>query len=120
MGEAGSGYRRPTRRRSPVSIDRQIAEVVMGWTFEDDLHYRDHADCYVTDGRPFLPSSNWADAGLVVEKMRERGWEMVLNVVHNSSRAKFLRGIPHGYAEAEADTAPLAICRAALAAMKGE
>jgi len=69
-------------------------------------------------------STSWEGCGLVVERMRELGWEVTLDTlgtlpdVPNPYAATFIRWHvewPDG--EGEAPTAPEAVCRAALAAL---
>lgn len=101
-------------------LDTKVAEVVMGWTRVDDLHYRDANGQYMTDGSTFSPSTDWGDAGLVVEKMRQQGRDFVMESNGGEWWAQFAGTEPFLSGHSDGDTAPLAICRAALAALGKE
>lgn len=115
-------------------LDALVAEKVMGWHIVTDFDLRppekhwNNAKGYVclvagnklNDGREmkgFSPSTDIADAWKVVEKMRERGLDVYLRFV-STWTAEFdsVSGDVNGFADA--DTAPLAICLAALKAVQ--
>lgn len=98
-------------------LDRLIAEKAIGW------RWNEHQNWYEGSGggtgrvrTSFAPSQNISDAWEVVEALKAAEWtfEMVSEVrwyVH-------LGHDEHHDARGEAETAPLAICRAALAAAR--
>ena len=98
---------------SPRDLDAAIAERLFGWKY--------------IDGIPAY-STTWDGAGLVVEAMRERGWWVTIRHCGNGP-GKFgwfvdFTHEPTQYrgrrTDAVADTAPLAIARAALAALDAD
>lgn len=113
-------------------LDALVAEKVMGWHYADrqKMGWGDGPPVVVTDlgeesGRPTIqgwsPSTDIAAAFQVVEKMRERGLTVVID------------GTPGGFWCCEfsifgsetfhtgrADSLPLAICLASLAAIESE
>lgn len=104
-------------------LDSLIAERVLGWE-----PYWGHQGEYIGAKRPvtngwrredFRPSTTWAGMGLVVEAMEARGYRFDLG--SHPWHAAFLS--PSFEWERDprekADTAPLAICRAALTALEG-
>ena len=118
-----------------TDINRQVAEQVMG--FEYTLHFysksNDDAWSWYKDGRFYLeesdfnPSENISDAWLVVEKMRELKWDFELktpsqrSIKQNGCKpawATFANGFTYG--DSVAETAQLAICKAALEAVRKE
>lgn len=118
-------------REAGRELDALIAEKVMGWTV--DPIYRmytgagmRHAVGNNLDTR-FNPSTNIAAAWEVVEKMRERGdWVnlegdkegWMVEVWPFTADDSWAGGGFYGEdVKAKADTAPLAICRAALKAL---
>jgi virulence-associated protein VagC len=97
-------------------IDRLVAEKVMGW--KDAFEVWGLDDVWITDEgekRIFNPTTEIADAWQVVEKLTygktdfETYFELQLFYMHYY--AKFRKH------EAKAETAPLAICLAALKAV---
>ena len=92
-------------------IDVFVAEKVMGWSKHSVVWYIDDKPFRISD---FSPSTQIADAWLVVEKLKERfdieiscnvqGWTMY---VYNDT-----------YSGIYAPAAPLAICLAALKAVE--
>lgn len=96
-------------------IDRQVAEQVMGWKQRANT-----MACYDEDGDDFLPSDNISDAWLVVEKMRNIGWQLELDVQEG---AYFVPVVIRDRINTRAFctdiyTYPEAISRAALEAVK--
>jgi hypothetical protein len=88
------------------------AESMGGWEpfFEDGT---------ITFGGPPRYSADMADAWAVVEAMRGRGWRIDLAQASDDSwGAEFYRLDSERTATAQMDTAALAICRAALAAVE--
>ena len=106
-------------------LDRLVAEKVMGFVSEDYVppgrwHCR-------PDGREewFQPSTNIAHAWEVVERLDAQGWDVVVincTGCHGEAGrwAADIVNDEHGAIGVHADTAPLAICLAALAAVAGE
>jgi hypothetical protein len=122
-------------------LDALIAEKVMGWT-------RYPAGMHPTDNRtisgvlycpPYYPydagsanvvpyySTNISEAWEVVTKLAERGLWMTMLTPFNAADGFHVAYTPHGEAQWQAglgtviaDTAPLAICRAALKALDKE
>jgi hypothetical protein len=100
-------------------LDREVAEKVMGLTI-DPLVESEWTYCFWSDGKRLpLYSSNIAAAWLVVEKMRERGCYFRYDD-SNGPWALFGVEVWTRFWTAEADTAPEAICRAALSAVKAK
>jgi hypothetical protein len=131
-------------------LDALIAEKVMGWSSQADGLYwdagnhrtrlvlgsiiakkRDEMGLENAHGFVFAPSTNIADAWEVVEKLgRWRGFDFML-VMPNPEQTFHLHTYEAGWYEAtndgperrvvsDADTAPLAICLAALKAVSQE
>ena len=121
-------------------LDALIAEKVMGWaaTHEDELYIwfndgvpgppkRFCSDIDYYRENPFFwsPSTQIADAWLVVEKLREMGAWISLGAKDGAFNWDF-RGIIREEQDderrfiAHAATAPLAICLAALKAVEGD
>lgn len=76
-----------------------------------------HWQCYGIAGRY---STLIAPAFEVVEELDKRGWRMGVSREHGTSGNRYWRAYvsyDHGSTAASADTAPLAICRAALKAV---
>lgn len=97
-------------------LDREVAEKVMGWKWNSGLLWWDVPPDGTNIVADFQPSSNIADAWLVVEKMPMSIWPVFkgfeATVYHWCAE---LEGDYEGFAEA--DTAPEAICKAALKAI---
>ena len=72
----------------------------------------------VEDGETCSPSESWDDMGRVVERMRELGWTLAIYVGPTTVTATF--DPKSAQFEGTAETAPLAVCRAALKALEGE
>lgn len=130
-----------------AELDRIVAEAVMGldwgktagWWFADPacgvtIRFRSDAVSEYDNWKPWAPSTNIAHAWEVVERMATRGvfisvgpteadrgesvsgYEAHAYGSHKSERAGL---IDHeGYLDVTAETAPMAICKAALAALK--
>ncbi len=88
-------------------LDRIVAERVMGLTDASDDDYR-----------AWQPSTNIAHAWEVVERLRPTGARLILTDYGPDWDAVFRRS-DDTYECAQADTAPLAICLAALRAVGG-
>ena len=103
-------------------LDAQVAEKVMGWTVQDD-YLRDSHGYYMRSlegcSADWSPSTSISDAWLVVEEMRKRGFQVVVRTpaVFSLSRCEISES--SSMWTGEADTAPEAICRAALEAVDG-
>jgi hypothetical protein len=111
-------------------LDERIGLEIMGWKLQSS---RFVGLCYLVDDRKTVryPSQRIDDAFLVVERMREDGYDSFKLACYSGKWvAEFYcgkgpcerHGWPHeNYhgAKEEAGTAPLAIALAALAAMKG-
>ncbi len=110
------------------AVNRQIAEKIMGWILSPIVHLQTRywvGDPQTRDELDFEPYANLTHAFMVVEKMREKGWDFTIQVwkSHISVTAsKQLSSVPgHDiYFTAKADTPSAAICIAALEATKGE
>jgi Phage ABA sandwich domain len=104
-------------------IDRLVAEKVMGWKWE----YNDMLNRYVSRDEKgfwhlnFCPSTDLLDAWQVVEKIIEQFGSYSLTKIkdggHYCEVLYWNNGAFDVIAEVEAETAPLAICLAALKAM---
>lgn len=105
-------------------LDREVAKKVMGWRWaknDCECPALNHGRCERPDGVieiDFRPSTDIKSAWLVVEKMREHGFDFILSLVGNSVTATFEDAErPRRSAEASNAIAPKAICRAALSAL---
>lgn len=119
---------------SDRELDALVAEKVMGWkkapngawmSYEKDAFgnggWKSHAtwkaNASVSAVR-FTPSTDIAAAWQVVEKMKERQWNFTIaDLVKNKWRAEFGGSRKHKQTWEDADTAPRAICLAALKAV---
>jgi hypothetical protein len=113
-------------------LDTLVAEKVMGWTkWRSPVVPRGSAepDCWLTNDRTsptfkiahWSPSTDIACAWQVVERMRDRGFALELHYEFGCSIqwvADFSNDGWSSTGEQLGDTAPLAICRAALAAVE--
>lgn len=99
-------------------MDRLVAEKVMGWISAGSPYW--YKDGYnVQSVYEWQPSARIDNAWQVVEKMEERGspLRMMFKSIHDKGYwARFGDGPQNFYG----DTAPLAICRAALIAMESK
>lgn len=112
-------------------IDLLIAEQLFGWR---DLEWREEKNIHELGVRTWSPTGYYGkgpqhecylthrystkieDAWLVVEKLRERISDEIL-LGYGCDKAIGLWACAFGIYEVTADTAPLAICRAALKAI---
>lgn len=102
-------------------LDRQVAEKVMGWQWAvEECEYPDlnHGRCRKPDGSivlNFTPSTRIVPAWEVVEWLKENGYEPDIDggEIHDRWRVECCVG-----PVAIEDTAPLAICKAALKAVE--
>ena len=103
-----------------MNIDREIAEKVMGWG-------KWTCDTILNGGVAWNPSTDIKQAFEVVEKMRKRGLRFQLWDNIDSWAAQFINIIqkPKGsysydtqYFQEDSDTPAMAICLAALKAVK--
>ena len=110
-------------------IDKQIAEKVMGWSVvevPDDGSYIIKENNFRYPQYPFDPSTNISRAWLVVEKMRELGYSINIEAQQKGKWRCNIILIGNEWTTrietADEDTAPMAICLAALQALevKGE
>lgn len=113
-------------------LDALVAERVLGWQRRPSCWDRDPLGRDGKPGHDLLSrgktpcfSSRWDGAGLVVEAMENRGWFLNLDrpprLVSTGPLAwvaKIRTSIGDRRVGEAADTAPLAICRAALAALE--
>jgi hypothetical protein len=112
-----------------TEIDAAVAVRVMGWhkhpTHPMGLWSLPNGDtAKLIDS--WSPSTDWNDAAEVVEKMRQSKWCLILRTYpsgtaekfETSYRAKFYSAVSAGtLGECTYDSAPLAICLAALKAV---
>ena len=56
-------------------LDRMAAEVVFKWVPEEYPAFR--------------PTTDWADAGMILDRMRELGWDMRMLIGHGERYASF-------------------------------
>lgn len=102
-------------------MDRLVAERVMGWEpkpprWNGWWYYEDHRPD--EDSKCFQPSTNIAHAWEVVDRMKIRGDDVCLDFYRSHDQWQVSTNAPKGRGScASADTAPLAICRAALKAV---
>lgn len=114
-------------------IDKAVAAKVLGWpegerqklhaaegrTFYDGRFKHEWLDDYGPTTEPFSPSRSLSDAGLVLEKMREKGWYFFTQS-QNDGYASFFYPVGNttkrvGRVERSLE---LSICLAALAAVE--
>jgi hypothetical protein len=106
-------------------LDALVAEKVMGWIkyIQLDVSWWSDSDYLNDDGIDlmvcdFKPSTNLQQAFEVVEKMRERGWyEIRISILQDVVAISMWQDDNTCRIEAEAETIPLAICRASLLAI---
>jgi hypothetical protein len=106
------------------ALDALVAEKVMGWSEIVDgwglrpIEQRQHGRESIKERVP-LYSLNIASAMEVVERMRKQGWSFACTLYEGKlPYASFCRGTAASSKNAEADSLPEAICRAALAAIE--
>ncbi len=91
---------------------RELAEWALGWNIRQ------------INARHFAPDKLISDAWLIVEALREKGWEMELNSWLSEYRVVFRRFLmalkEHQGIVGRAPTAPEAIVAAAIKVMEGE
>ncbi|GAB7387388.1 hypothetical protein BSNK01_12240 [Bacillaceae bacterium] len=107
-------------------LDALVAEKVMGWTYRK-LPTLDEGAWVIEEKEPVIWESRWKpsirikDAWLVVEKMIDSGFDLHLDadwkngVYYYCEFSNLIGGL--GVFGHEAETAPLAICLAALKAV---
>lgn len=110
-------------------LDAAVAERVMGWTRTHETH-RLHGRTYLRGAAPAtgrlqaVPaySTDIAAAWLVVEKLREHGWFPSVQAQEECGQlgGRWLCEVDprFSFIDGDGSTAPLAVCRAALAAME--
>lgn len=105
------------------ALDALVGTLVMGWRAEPGFGLMDGEKFMEVDG-PWCPSTNISDAMMVVEKMRlmvfpsSKGWSAALadaDALGIPEHGDFWIDAKFNFL-AEAETMPLAICRAALVA----
>jgi hypothetical protein len=109
-----------------------LAERVMGWTLWGkavDQPYAEWNDpnkdpSYIMECRDWRPYESWDQAGMVVEAVVAEGWyvcvESPLGDDDKEWRCTMSRETPWKNVIRDTDTAPRAICLAAVAAREGE
>jgi hypothetical protein len=101
-------------------MDALVAEKVMGWRLHPHkTHWMTNNNNFRRIGT-FLPSDDISAAWEVVEKMKEKGRLYLIVSDDIGYKAEILLNDPVPMATAQCDTAPLAICRAALLAVMEE
>lgn len=110
-------------------LDAEIAEKVMQLSLMRWTNHPEHEPVLIQDGAKIPQySTNISDAWLVVEKMRERGWECRMEYRHfnefwdvffwreycDKERDESL----DDFGQSQLEELPEAICRAALEAVK--
>jgi hypothetical protein len=109
-------------------LDAAVAERVMGADKEKEIDLAMLDPSGVIDSfrdtiwANILPhySTDIAAAWRVVEKLREEGWQVVINVLDDGAEVAVTRHEMAGHLYEFADTAPLAISRAALRAVAAD
>lgn len=112
-------------------LDAQIAEEVMGSEAKifSAPDVRDPLRCHVRDANgewaTFEPSTDWSAAGEVLKRMQKLGWTYFQLEYHRSIAwcAEFQRRAESGfgtYCAFSQPTGPLAICLAALKAVRAQ
>ena len=97
-------------------IDERVAIEVMGFTIIDDLHVKNEHGEYVFDGTPWQPSKRIDQAWMVVEQMKVDGWTLLLCQQRGGLWVAGFDNVDNPKVSDDADTAPMAICQAALEA----
>ncbi len=110
---------------SNEELDRRVAIEVMGWHqqpgYGQNVFWRD-ADDNATANPDWSPSTNISQAWEVLGRLKQEGFNAVVDNAENEFCASFVapnRRDADGkvaYGQAHADTAPRAICEAALTA----
>ena len=93
-------------------IDALVAERIFGIRNHNLRNHKGDTSAHIGHF-----STNIGSAFLVVERMREKGWEVVICASRGKWDVTF--GRDQDDAQAYGDTAPRAICLAALSAMNG-
>ena len=100
-----------------ADLDRLVAEKVMGWKPVPCTCHKDQTKIPGRsngDGVHFNPSTNIAHAWEVVARFTPRG----VKVMHFEEHGTWAANFGYQAMNSLADTAPLAICRAALEAVR--
>lgn len=126
---------------SDEELSMLVAEKVMGWTVQDgkmhgkaqkvaaDAHGHTKHSFSCGCSEDFHPTTDIADAMIVVEKMWEKGWWATMLTPWNADDDLYhVRFTPHGVAEHESpmresainESLPRAICLAALATVSNQ
>lgn len=93
-----------------------VAERVMGWKLSPAKAWWCRPDSDAIAVEDWRPATSWADAGRVLEKMREGGWLWMMEHT-DAGRCGYVRAGVGTHARSTADTVPRAICIAALKAV---
>lgn len=120
-----------TEKAEMRRLREQTAIKIMGWTLKKPTHPSNPGEWIGSGGKTghgqrtsygWSPSDDIEDAFEVVEKMRSRGWCIDLSLEPNEKPHVLFYTHRDSYgpvniAEHEAETIPLAICKAALKAL---
>lgn len=101
-----------------AELNALVAEKVMEWTAF--RFYRDHYGEYVGRIDDWRPTTDWRDAGRVIDRMRELGWWLELEQTEEEEFTACYWKESRSPADTISRTHPLAITLAALAALTGE
>ena len=95
-------------------INKRIAEQIIGWKTGSEFNML----------RPFKPSTDIADAWLVVEKMREDGYMVDVSTLDDLEFEDYMCAVwsldGNDNTIVKDEKAPMAICLAALKVKEGE
>ena len=95
-------------------LDERVAVEVMGWTLDILM-----MSAFWGADEDWSPSTSIADAWLVVEEMRKRGWTIFIRYGDGELSTTCVKMYSEeGEADSFVDLLPEAICRAALAALE--
>ena len=95
-------------------IDAEVAEKLMEWKLVNELLWVDSAQQIVSNNYAWSPSSTMDSAWVVVERLQELGVELLVKAYPGETEHRYSASVPATSIDAQATTASLAICQAAL------
>ncbi len=98
-------------------IDAQVAEELMEWKLVNELLWVNSGQQIVSNNYAWSPSSTMDSAWVVVERLQERGVELLVKAYPGETEHRYSASVPGTSIDAQAPTASLAICQAALEAI---
>ena len=101
-------------------IDVEVAEKLMEWKLVNDCLWVNSAQQIVSNNYAWAPSSSMDCAWAVVKRLQERGVEVLVNAYPGELAHRYSVSVPGTSIDAQAPSASLAICQAALEAIAAE